>query len=106
MTILAFTGEWDSFNLPEVSQRVDAVLRAGARHVVFNVKDLKFVTSAPLGYMIQVHQRLKADAGGLVLSEPSPFLRSTIRTLGLHRFFQVCDSDRDAVAALDAVSAS
>lgn len=99
VTILAFNGEWDSFNLPEISERVDAVLKRGASRVVFNVRDLRFVTSSPLGYMIQVHQRLRADAGGLVLSEPSPFFRSTIRTLGLHRFFRVCDSDGEAVSS-------
>lgn len=101
VAILSFHGEWDSFNLEEVSARLDAALRRGPNRVVFNLRDLRFVSSLPLGYLVRVHQRLRAAAGGLVLSEPTPMLRSTIRTLGLHRFFRVCDTDLEAVRSFD-----
>jgi len=99
VTILEFSGEWDSFNLREISARVEQLIRGRPARLVFNVRDLRFLTSSPLGYLISVHQRLRAERGGLVLSEASPYLRSTIRTLGLHRFFRMCETDQDAVVS-------
>lgn len=97
VTTIAFTGEFDGFNLPEVSEEIDGFIDSGARHVVFNLRELKFINSSALGYLIKTAKRLKGMDGELVLSEPSQFFETTVRTLGIDQIFRMFPSDGEAV---------
>ena len=83
VTLLAFTGEFDAFNLPTISEKLDNLIQTGVKKLVFNLRLLKFINSSALGYLIKTHKRLKEIDGELVLSEPSKFFQSTITTLGI-----------------------
>ena len=97
VTILAFTGEFDTFNLPTISEKLDALIQTGCTRLVFNLRLLKFVNSSALGYLIKTHRRLRELDGELVLAEPSKFFQSTIMTLGIDEIIKVFPNDDDAV---------
>lgn len=97
VTILAFTGEFDAFNLPTISEKIDALIQAGCMKLVFNLRLLKFINSSALGYLIKTHKRLRELEGELVLSEPSKFFQTTIKTLGIDQIFKVFVDDDEAV---------
>ncbi|MHC4493720.1 MAG: STAS domain-containing protein [Planctomycetota bacterium] len=97
VTILAFTGEFDAFNLPQVGEKIDALIQKGSTHLVFNLRLLKFINSSALGYLIKTAKRLKELDGELVLSEPSKFFQTTIKTLGIDRIFRIYPDDQEAV---------
>jgi len=97
VTILAFTGEFDAFNLPTISEKIDALIQTGCNRLVFNLRLLKFINSSALGYLIKTHKRLKELDGELVLSEPSKFFQTTIKTLGIDQIFKVFTKDEEAV---------
>jgi len=97
VTLLAFTGEFDAFNLPTISEKIDALIQSGVSRLVFNLHLLKFINSSALGYLIKTSKRLKELDGELVLSEPSKFFQSTIATLGIDQIFKIFPNDEEAV---------
>ncbi len=98
--ILAFKGEFDAFNLPTISEKLDALIQTGCNRLVFNLHRLKFINSSALGYLIKTSKRLAELEGELVLSEPSKFFQSTITTLGIDQIFKIFPSDQEAVKYL------
>ncbi|MCZ6787097.1 MAG: STAS domain-containing protein [Planctomycetota bacterium] len=97
VTILAFTGEFDAFNLPTISEKIDTLISKGCTKLVFNLHLLKFINSSALGYLIKTHKRLKQLDGELVLSQPSKFFQTTIATLGIDQIFKIYANDAEAV---------
>ncbi len=90
--ILKFTGEFDTFNLPAFSERIDRMIEFGDNQFVLDLRLLKFINSAALGYLIKTSKRLKDADGGMVLARPSKFIKKTLTTLGLDDVFQMFDS--------------
>lgn len=97
VTILAFTGEFDAFNLPTIGEKIDQLIQTGCTKLVFNLRLLKFINSSALGYLIKTAKRLKELEGELCLSEPSKFFQTTIKTLGIDQIFKVFPKDDEAV---------
>jgi len=97
VTILAFTGEFDAFNLPTISEKIDTLIEKGAVRLAFNLRLLKFINSSALGYLIKTAKRLRELDGELVLTEPSKFFQTTIKTLGIDQIFKVFPADEEAV---------
>ena len=60
VVILKFTGEFDTFNLPAFSERIDRMIDGGDTQMVFDLRLLKFINSAALGYLIKTAKRLAA----------------------------------------------
>ena len=59
VNILSFAGEFDAFNLPTISEKIDSLIQKGGTLLVFNLKELKFINSSALGYLIKTHKRLR-----------------------------------------------
>ncbi len=97
VVILAFTGEFDAFNLPTISEAIDTLIEKGTNQFVFNLHLLKFINSSALGYLIKVSKQLREMEGELALSQPSKFFQSTVSTLGLDQIFKIFPSDEEAV---------
>ena len=98
VTLVSISGELDAFNLPSLEQTVDRMMDDGARRLVFNLGQVQFISSPALAYLVKTLRRTEREGGDLVLSQPSQFLRSTIRVLGLDEMFWVFSSDREALA--------
>ncbi len=92
VVILKFTGEFDTFNLPAFSERIDRMINAGDEHFVFDLRLLKFINSAALGYLIKTSKRLEQKGGAMVLARPSKFIKKTLTTLGLDDVFKMFES--------------
>ncbi len=92
VVILKFTGEFDTFNLPAFSERIDRMIAAGDNQLVLDLHLLKFINSAALGYLIKTSKSVKAGGGEVVLARPSKFIRKTLTTLGLDDVFKIFQS--------------
>lgn len=97
VTILSFVGEFDAFNLPTYSQKIDALIEGGETCMVFNLHLLTFINSSALGYLLKVKKRCQELGGDLVLVHPSKFIKKTLLTLGLQEVFAIYESDEDGV---------
>jgi anti-anti-sigma factor len=97
VTVAKLEGQFDTANLGGAKEEIEARINEGALQLCLNLGGLEFINSSGIGYFVVVHKRLKAEGGELVLSEPSKFLQSTIRTLGLDRIFEIYESDAEAL---------
>ena len=98
IVILKFTGEFDTFNLPAFSERIDRMIALGDTRMVLDLHLLKFINSAALGYLIKTHKSLRDQGGEMVLARPSKFLRKTLVTLGLDSVFKSFETAEAGVA--------
>ena len=97
VVILKFTGEFDTFNLPAFSERIDRMIGGGDTQMVMDLRLLKFINSAALGYLIKASKKLKSEGGEMVLARPSKFVKKTLTTLGLENVFKMYDSVESGV---------
>jgi anti-anti-sigma factor len=97
VVILKFTGEFDTFNLPAFSERIDRMIEFGDTKLVLDMHLLTFINSAALGYLIKTHRTLATKKGEMVLARPSKFVRRTLGTLGLDTLFKVFETAEAAV---------
>jgi anti-anti-sigma factor len=97
VVILKFTGEFDAFNLPTFSQKIDAMIEAGDRQLVLDLHALKFINSAALGYLIKTSKRVREMKGEMVLARPSKFIQKTLVTLGLDGVFTAFQTVEDGI---------
>ena len=98
VVILKFTGEFDTFNLPGFSERIDRMIALGDVRMVLDLHLLKFINSAALGYLIKTHKAVKEKGGEMVLARPSKFLKKTLVTLGLDGVFKIFDTVENAIS--------
>jgi anti-anti-sigma factor len=96
VTILAFRGEFDVFNLPAVKEKLDQLIESGATRLVFNMKELRHINSAALGYLLKTRKRLARAGGDLVVTEPSSYLSTAMTTLGIDQVMRVFPTDSKA----------
>jgi anti-anti-sigma factor len=97
IVILKFSGEFDTFNLPAFSERIDRMIAAGDLLFVLDLHLLKFVNSAALGYLIKTSRAVKEKGGEMVLARPSRFMQKTLVTLGLENIFQIFPSVEESI---------
>lgn len=97
VVILQFIGELGSQHLPPLKRRLDSLLEGGDLKFVLDAKQLNFVNSAGLGYLIRFAKEAKKYGGHIVLAAPSQFIRDTLITLQITDFFPTYDSIREGV---------
>lgn len=97
IVILKFTGEFDTFNLPGFSERIDKMISQGDTLLILDLHLLKFINSAALGYLIKTSKAVKEKNGEMVMARPSKFTKRTLSTLGLDGVFSVFGSVEDAI---------
>ncbi|MCC6671523.1 MAG: STAS domain-containing protein [Planctomycetes bacterium] len=95
--ILTLKGEFDTFYVPRLQEEVEGLLEQGVRHILLNLRLVKFINSTALGSIVKLFKRCKAENGELVVSKPSPFARDVIVKLGINDFVPMFDEEEQAV---------
>jgi len=96
VTILTFAGELDAANVPETIEKIDELIE-GSLRLVFNCRDLTFINSSGLGYLLKTVKVLRDQNGELVFSEPAKCFRNIVDVYGVGQVFHLYASDRAAV---------
>jgi len=97
ITLLSLSGPCETDSLPAFSDLMEKLVDDGGHRICLNFRDVSFINSTALGYLVDIGKRIKALGGELVFSQPSKFFGDTFRTLELHHLFELFESDRDAV---------
>lgn len=95
VTVLTLGGDIDDHE--EFRRALDEHVRGGAK-LCLNVGGVNFINSMAIGVLVETAGRVEPEGGGLVLSSPSTFFQTIIRTVGLDRRFGVYVGDAEAVA--------
>jgi anti-sigma B factor antagonist len=104
LTVLTVHGDFDLHVAPELRDRLDEVIDAGASTVVLDLGSLTFLDSSALGVLLRGMKRLQARGGRLRLVVPRAEIRRVFEITLLDSVFEL-DSSRDAAVPAGARSA-
>src|SRR4051812_10137122 len=88
-TVLALTGRLDGLASPALEQKVDALLAAGARSLVFDCAGLDYASSAGLRVSLVSVKKLKAAGGKAAFAALTPAVNEVFELSGFLNVFTV-----------------
>ncbi len=97
---LTLKGEFDTFYCPALMQEVESLVEHGINHLILDMRLVKFINSTALGAVIKAHKRCKAEAGELVVAQPSPFVRDVMSKVGIDKLITLHETESDATKAI------
>ncbi len=99
--LVAVSGEVDSATAPKLDEALQGLVASGKKHLVVNLKDVSFMSSAGLKALIgaQMKVRRMIPAGDVVLSEVPTQLKETLELVGFHHVFRFYDDNVEAVGS-------
>jgi anti-sigma B factor antagonist len=83
-----------------LKSRISTLVDEGFRHVLLNMRRVKFIDSVGLGSLIGARRRVVESNGSLRLVHLSPAVAKALEMTHLARVFDVHENTQEAVAAL------
>lgn len=93
--VLSVGGEIDLFTAPEIRRAAVEAMERGARAIVVDLSETRFLDSTALGILVGIAKRLRARDGDLVIVNTDPVTASTFSITRVDDVVPVVDS-RDA----------
>ncbi len=98
--VIAVAGEVDIFTAPELKRAIGAAIDDGARELVVDLTETRFLDSTALGVLIGAVKRLRPLEGRLVIVNVEASTAKTFEITGLDQIFTIVASRGDALAQL------
>lgn len=99
-TALALSGRLDGLSSPELEKKVEGLLAAGVRQVIFDCAGLAYASSAGLRVFLSSAKKLKAAGGQAAFAALTPAVHEVFELSGFLGVFAVYPTAGDAAAAL------
>ena len=99
-TVLYTGGRIDSYTSPEVEEALKQLLEKGQYNIIFDMRDVSFVSSAGWWALIRVQKEVKKmNRGELVLVKLDERIRESMDLVGIGPYFKVFDDVTEAVGS-------
>ena len=100
VTILDLVGELTYANRSTFRGAVERSKQAGCRHLIVNLKSVRFLDSSALGMLALLSQSMKASHGAISLSNPQSYVRDILALTSLDRLLPIFNTEQDALAGI------
>lgn len=90
--IMQIKGEIEVFSLPQLQRKAEACL-GSADQVVLDLRDLTYIDSAGLGFLVNFNDRLQTRDQRLCLSNLQPHVEKTFRIMHLDKILDIRKRD-------------
>ena len=99
--LVTVAGRVDSTTAPELEEVLLGLINAGQKHIVVNLKETEYISSAGLKALLSalMKVRKKIPSGDVVISEIRPKMRESFDLVGFDRLFKFYDQDIQAVGS-------
>jgi len=99
--LVRVAGRIDSLAAPSLEEMLLALIQAGQKNLVVNLRDADYVSSAGLKALLSALMKVRKaiPPGNVVISEIKPELRESFDLVGFDRLFSFYDSDAQAVGS-------
>jgi anti-anti-sigma factor len=94
------SGSIDASTVDKFQEELQKARKQGVSRLVLDVAGIKYVNSTGLGSLVKFADTFRSAGGGLVLLKVPPKMKIVIEMLGLHEFFDMCNTSREALAKL------
>lgn len=102
--VVAVAGEVDIFTAPELKRAIGGAIDGGAREIVVDLTETRFLDSTALGVLIGAVKRLRPMEGRLVIVNTEPSTAKTFEITGLDQIFTIVESRDEGLEQLAARS--
>ncbi|MFN3604232.1 MAG: STAS domain-containing protein [Leptonema sp. (in: bacteria)] len=99
VVILDVNGEIDLYNAPEIKDTINKLIEEKKYNVVINLDKVSYIDSSGIGALISSLSNLKKYQGGLKICNVSGSVRKVFELTKLTSFFEIYDSEQEAIAA-------
>ncbi len=97
-TVLYTSGRIDSYTAPEVEAALSQLIEKGQYNIIFDMRDVTFVSSAGWWALIRIQKEVKKlNRGELVLVKMDERIRESMDLVGIGPYFQIYDDLLEAV---------
>lgn len=100
-TVLYTSGRIDSYTAPEVEEALNQLIEKGQYNIIFDMRDVTFVSSAGWWALIRVQKEVnKMNRGELALVRLDERIKESMDLVGIAPYFKVFDELIEAVGDL------
>ncbi len=97
-TVLYTSGRIDSYTAPEVEEAMNQLIEKGQYNIIFDMRDITFVSSAGWWAVIRIQKEVKKmGRGELVLVKLDDRIQESMDLVGIKPYFATFDELIDAV---------
>ncbi|HOE62799.1 MAG TPA: STAS domain-containing protein [Candidatus Sumerlaeota bacterium] len=102
-TIIELTGFLDAHTVNAFENRIEEIVSSGQRQIVIDLKGLNYISSAGIGALMALTQRLRKESGNMVLLQPNEKVFKILDLLGFTKIFNVALKEEDVENYFQAV---
>lgn len=93
-------GRLDATNSNEMMDKLMAAFDAGDHHIVVDLGQLEYISSAGLRSLLVGAKRASAEGGKIVISRPEDYIKEVFDAAGFSAIFSIYASTEEAIADL------
>ena len=102
VTVIRVVGEIDANTHQELDAKTEALINDGARHIVLDLTENKYMSSAGFRSMHKIYKSLKDlgdQSAAVKLVNPTDEIKRLMKAMGFETFFPVFEDLKEAVNA-------
>ena len=99
IVVFDINGEIDLYNAPEIKDKIKEEMNKNKVNIVINLDKVSYIDSSGIGVLISSLSNLKKVGGALKLINVYASVRKVFELTKLTSFFDIYDSEADALAA-------
>jgi anti-anti-sigma factor len=96
--VLALRGYLDAHTVNDFESFMETSMEKGTTHYLIDISDLNYISSAGIGAIMSLTQRLRRSEGELVLLQPTEKVFKILDKLGFTKIFRFAHSREEAEA--------
>jgi anti-anti-sigma factor len=98
MLIVKVPGRLDAVTSPQLEQDLNVRIEQGDEHVIMDLADLDYISSAGLRIVLSTAKKLQSKGGSFVLCNLRKMVVDVFNLSGFSSFLSITDSLEDALA--------
>ncbi|MGD8625871.1 MAG: STAS domain-containing protein [Anaerolineae bacterium] len=100
--LVTVAGRVDSSTAPELEDVLLGLIQSGQKHIVVNLRDTDFISSAGLKALLSALMKVRKmkPSGDVIIAEIQPDLRESFKLVGFDRLFKFYDNNTHAVGSI------
>jgi anti-anti-sigma factor len=99
---LHVSGNLDSITSPDLTRAVNVAMEAGARRLIFDMRDVRYVSSAGLRVILIAAKQAQSAGGGVAVFGLQTNVAQVFAISGFDKVIAIAASDADARDSLQA----
>ncbi|MFC1732937.1 STAS domain-containing protein [candidate division KSB1 bacterium] len=101
--VVVVVGEMDESSLDTIKSQMDPLLAdVNIKNIIFDLRQLEFINSKGIGYLVSVHTHLSKDQRELILAGANEAVMDVISLVGLTTIIKYFNTYEEALAGLSA----